>query len=237
MEKHQACQTIFSPTGEVIFPGEWDPRAILHTLGDYGYWAGRSVLDIGSNTSGLSIEIARLGAKVTAAEPDPRNTSKSIAINIIRYVIQNENLDLTLTDKSVFDLNFLEKYDSVLFLGLIYHFRHPQYVLDLISNVVREHLFISSQTLPGDQLIMLNRADKQYDVRRLRNRNLILSGWQPTRNLLVKMIESSGFGDVIPISDPSLDFPSKPVGHTNNAYYRATKIRNIDMESSIREFT
>ncbi len=237
MERHQSCQSIYAPTGEVVFAGEWDPKAMLHTLGPESYWQGRSVLDIGSNTSGLSIEIARLGARVTAAEPDPRQTSKHLAINVIQHIIDTEHLDLTLTNTSVFDLDINEKFDAVLFLGLIYHFRHPQYVLDLISNIVGEHLFISCQTIPGDQLIMLNRADKKYDVRRLRNRNLILSGWQPTRALLEKMIELSGFGEVVPISDASLDFPNKPDGHTNNAYYRATKMKKINMASSLREFT
>lgn len=38
-------------------------------------WEGKRVLDIGANTLGLSVEIARAGGIVTGAEPDPYNNT------------------------------------------------------------------------------------------------------------------------------------------------------------------
>lgn len=77
-----ATQTIYENNGDTLFNGEWDSKKLNEaiTAGNPNYWKGRTVLDLGANTGGLSLELARMGAKVTAAEPDPyKNNTESIS--------------------------------------------------------------------------------------------------------------------------------------------------------------
>ncbi|GAB5471441.1 MAG: hypothetical protein Kilf2KO_44710 [Rhodospirillales bacterium] len=150
-------------------------------------------------------------------------------------VIADEKLDITLVDRGLFDLEALGEFDTVLFLGLIYHFRNPQYALDSLSVLTKEHLFVSSQTIAGDDLTMVNRRSESQ-LGRKTSRHTALKGWHPTRPLLVRMIEWAGFRNVLPLSNPDINYPDKPKFHTNSAYYRAIKDHNVDRDAANRIF-
>ena len=88
--QYKGCQNIYSRDGEIIFNGGWDSRELYKAVtGDLSesYWLGRRVLDIGANTSGLSVEIARRGATVVAAEPDPYKNTRHLAQKALFSVI------------------------------------------------------------------------------------------------------------------------------------------------------
>ncbi|MEZ5995302.1 MAG: methyltransferase domain-containing protein [Hyphomonadaceae bacterium] len=229
---HSGCQSIYSAQGAELFPGQWDPRALYRAVTgeDGAYWRGRRVLDIGANTSGLSVEIARHGASVCAAEPDPYRNSKAIARDTLESVIADERLELELVDDGLFQVSRLGRFDTVLCLGLVYHFRDPQYVLDYLSTLDMADLIISEQTYAGDELVLVNRKDARVlPAAFWDNHKEPISGWHPTRALFERMLEAAGFGDVTPLTDPSVNFPAKPApGLTNAAYYRARKIRSVD---------
>jgi hypothetical protein len=91
---HRGCQTIFSSFGDIVFAGEWDPKALLAALSrrDAAYWIGKRVLDSGANTSGLSIEIARSGARVLAIEPDPYSNTITPSRPIVERIMHDECL-------------------------------------------------------------------------------------------------------------------------------------------------
>jgi tRNA (mo5U34)-methyltransferase len=116
-----------------------------HPLGDYPSikWKrfksaiadkvrGRSVLDIGCNAGFYSIEMKRLGAKeVVGIDFDDRYLAQArLAAKTLGEDIQFESL-------SVYDVAGLgRQFDIVLFMGVLYHLRHPLLALDLI----REHV-------------------------------------------------------------------------------------------------
>ncbi|MBD1193165.1 methyltransferase domain-containing protein [Vulcanococcus sp. Clear-D1] len=118
---------------ETTLPGLWQPRLIVDVLTagiPKDQWKGVNVLDIGACNGGLSIELARLGANVRAVEPNPVARSQfAFAYDLIS---QNEDLSIEYSDSTLFSLDRAVKYDVVLFLGLVYHFRYPQLFLRLL---------------------------------------------------------------------------------------------------------
>lgn len=235
-------QTIFNAAGEILYRGGWNSKNILLAVsgGDENYWNGRRVLDIGAHTSGLSVEIARCGADVLAIEPDPyRNTKTSEVCEILGTVIAEEGLKLELADFGLFDAHKLGKFDTVLCLGLVYHFRDQQFVLDYLSTVDMGDLIISNQTHPTGKLAMFNRLEPEVGLpeRFFEKYSEPLSGWHPTRPMFERMLAFAGFGEIVPLTDSAVNFPNLPIkGVTNSAYYRATKKREIDPIASRYEY-
>jgi hypothetical protein len=231
-------QAVLDVDGNAVFNGEWDPRALadLLTPGDAAWWGGRHVLDIGANTGGLSLELARMGASVTLAEPDPYGTSLALTRDLVTEFADREELDVHISDADLFSSHELGRHDTILCLGLLYHFRYPQLVLDYLSSLETDWLFVSSQTHPSDELALYNRASPGLLRRNHLRPDLILAGWHPTRALLERMLESAGFTDVTDLTDRRYDFPEKPKGATNSAYYSARLRTPVDPETLKRVF-
>jgi tRNA (mo5U34)-methyltransferase len=94
---------------------------------------GRSVLDIGCNAGFYSVEMARRGAeRVVGIDEDDRYLEQA------RLVADTLGFpDIEFRKLSVYDVGALaEKFDLVIFMGVLYHLRHPLLALDLI----REHV-------------------------------------------------------------------------------------------------
>jgi tRNA (mo5U34)-methyltransferase len=121
------------------------PTAPTHFLGDYPatVWqhfsrdlpqdmGGRSVLDIGCNGGFFSIEMKRRGAgRVLGIDADERYLAQA------RFAAGVLELDIEYRLLSVYDIGALrERFDLVIFMGVLYHLRHPLLALDL----VREHV-------------------------------------------------------------------------------------------------
>lgn len=117
-----------------------------HFLGDYPAFkfarfahalpedmSGMSVLDIGCNAGFYSITMAERGAaEVIGIDSDPRYLAQArfAAERLGHPQIRFEQL-------SVFDVAKLgRRFDFVIFMGVLYHLRHPLLALDLI----REHV-------------------------------------------------------------------------------------------------
>lgn len=116
-----------------------------HFLGDYPAvkWqrfssaipedlSGKSVLDIGCNAGFYSMEMKRRGAaRVLGVDSDEDYLKQA------RFAAEVNRLDIEFHQLSVYDVGSLrEKFDVVLFLGVLYHLRHPLLALD----VIREHV-------------------------------------------------------------------------------------------------
>ena len=225
---HRGCQSVFDTNGETLFLGEWDPLALFEAISDneVTYWEGRRVLDIGANTAGLSLEIARRGASVVALEPDPYLNSRSMTLNLINQLANEEGLSISCEKAGLFDAHQFGNFDTVLCLGLIYHFRDPQYCLDYLSTMRMQHLIVSCQTEPGEELILHNRRGLGSLPKDFFPESTILTGWRPTRPLFERMLQWAGFTDIRALTDPTYNFPQEPSGLTNSAYYKATQAKS-----------
>jgi tRNA (mo5U34)-methyltransferase len=125
-----------------------------HFLGDYPAvkWrgfaeaitrdlTGKSVLDIGCNAGFYSMEMKRRGAaRVLGLDSDEEYLAQA------RFAAEVTVLDIEFRRLSVYDVGVLrEKFDLVLFLGVLYHLRHPLLALDLIhAHVARDVLVFQS---------------------------------------------------------------------------------------------
>ena len=134
-----------------------------HFLGDYPRFkfdrfadalpadlSGKSVLDIGCNAGFYSVEMKRRGAaRVLGIDSDERYLAQArLATGALGFDgIEFRNL-------SVYDVGMLgERFDLVIFMGVLYHLRHPLLALDLI----REHV-------AGDRLLFQTMQRGSDDV-------------------------------------------------------------------------
>jgi tRNA (mo5U34)-methyltransferase len=103
---------------------------------------GRRVLDIAPWNGFFSFECARRGAaEVVSLGPDDPDLT---GYNKVRDLLQLDNCRYVRA--SVYDLSAEThgRFDDVLFLGLIYHLRHPLLALDRIHDVASDRLFADS---------------------------------------------------------------------------------------------
>ncbi len=106
---------------------------------------GRTVLDIGCNGGFYSIEMKRRGAaRVVGIDFDAEYLTQA------RFAAEVTGMDIEFRQLSVYDIAALgEKFDIVLFLGVLYHLRHPLLALDLIHEHAARDLFVFQSLLRG----------------------------------------------------------------------------------------
>jgi tRNA (mo5U34)-methyltransferase len=130
-----------------------------HFLGDYPAvkWrrfsdaipadlSGRTVLDIGCNAGFHSLQMkARGAARVLGIDADPDYLRQA------RFAADTIGVEIEFAEMSVYDVAALrEQFDIVLFLGVLYHLRHPLLALDLIREHVVRDLFVCQSMQRGD---------------------------------------------------------------------------------------
>ena len=136
--------------------------APTHFLGDYPAvkWRkfaqaiipeiqGHSVLDIGCNAGFYSIEMKRRGAtRVLGIDTDEDYLRQA------RFAAEVSGLDIEFRNMSTYDVGLLtERFDIVLFLGVLYHLRHPLLALDLIHEHAAANLLVFQSMLRGSPAV------------------------------------------------------------------------------------
>lgn len=132
-----------------------------HFLGDYPRFkferfahalpadlSGKSVLDVGCNGGFYSIEMKRRGAaRVVSIDSDDRYLAQArLAASALGFD------DLEFRNLSVYDVAKLgERFDLVIFMGVLYHLRHPLLALDLIREHVAGDLLLFQTMQRGSQ--------------------------------------------------------------------------------------
>jgi tRNA (mo5U34)-methyltransferase len=165
--------------------------------------SGKSVLDIGCNGGFYSMEMKRRGAeRVLGVDSDDR------FLNQARFAAEVRGYDIEFRKLSVYDLGALrEQFDLVLFLGVLYHLRHPLLALDLIHDTVARDLLVFQSMQRGSREVDEVDADHGF----WDNDHFDLPGypklffienkysgdetnwWIPNRACAEAMLRSSGF--------------------------------------------
>jgi tRNA (mo5U34)-methyltransferase len=142
-----------------------------HFLGDYPRFkwrgfqsvvpqslAGKTVLDIGCNGGFYSIEMKRRGAeRVVAIDFDETYLAQA------RFAAEVCGVDIEFAQLSVYDVGALrEKFDLVIFMGVLYHLRHPLLALDLIREHVARDLMLFQSMQRGDPGSLDIKADYPF---------------------------------------------------------------------------
>ena len=147
------------------------PTAPDHFLADYpsnkfGGFAhalperldGKSVLDIGCNAGFYSLEMKRRGAeRVLGIDFDDRYLDQA------RLAAEVRGVDIEFRKLSVYDVASLgERFDVVIFMGVLYHLRHPLLALDLIHDHVAGDLLLFQTMQRGTQTVEPVAADYDF---------------------------------------------------------------------------
>lgn len=142
-----------------------------HFLGDYPAvkWrgfsdalpsdlTGKSVLDIGCNGGFYAIEMKRRGAaRVLGLDSDARYLEQA------RLAARVTGQDIEFAQGSVYDVGALgERFDIVLFMGVLYHLRHPLLALDLIRETVANDLLVFQSMQRGSADVAPLKSDYDF---------------------------------------------------------------------------
>ncbi len=164
---------------------------------------GKSVLDIGCNAGFYSIEMKRRGAeRVLGIDSD------DVYLNQARYAAKVLGADIEFRNMSVYDVGSLgEKFDVVIFMGVLYHLRHPLLALDILyDTVVKDQLIFQSMQRGSDQVGPVE-ADYDFWNKEIFERpefpqmyfiehrysNDPTNWWIPNRAGMEAMLRSAGF--------------------------------------------
>jgi tRNA (mo5U34)-methyltransferase len=148
------------------------PTAPDHFLGDYPRFkfrsfghvipddlTGKTVLDIGCNGGFYSIEMKRRGAdRVMAVDFDEKYLAQA------RFAAEVSGVEIEFAQLSVYDVAALrEKFDLVIFMGVLYHLRHPLLALDLIREHVAKDLMLFQSMQRGEPASMEIAPDYPFE--------------------------------------------------------------------------
>ena len=187
-----------------------------HFLGDYPEvkWrhlreavpvdlTGKTVLDIGCNAGFYSQAMKRRGAaRVLGIDTDDHYLAQA------RYAAEIEGLDIEFRKMPVWEVGSLgERFDVVLFMGVLYHLRHPLLALDLIHEHVAKDILIFQSLQRGS--IDITEVAEDYDFNATapfddpgypklhfveqRYSHDETNWWIPNRAATEAMLRSSGF--------------------------------------------
>ena len=168
--------------------------------------AGLSVLDIGCNGGFYSIELKRRGAaRVVAIDYDEDYLAQA------RFAAEVCEADIEFHRMSAYDVASLgERFDIVLFMGVLYHLRHPLLALDLINAHVAKDILVFQSMQRGSKDVAPVQEDytfwqeSHFDDPGYPKLHFIehryaadpTNWWVPNRAAAEAMLRSSGF-DII----------------------------------------
>ncbi|GBD50193.1 TIGR04290 family methyltransferase [Methylopila sp. Yamaguchi] len=120
--------------------------------------SGMSVLDVGCNAGFYALEMKRRGAaRVLGVDSDERYLAQA------RLAAEVQRADVEFRNLSVYDLGALgERFDIVLFMGVLYHLRHPLLALDIIHDAVADDLLVFQSMQRGSDAIHPTQADYDF---------------------------------------------------------------------------
>jgi len=195
------------------------PTAPSHFLGDYPAikWrhfadaipsdlTGKSVLDIGCNAGFYTMQMKRRGAKrVLGLDSMEEYLAQA------RFAAEVNELDIEFRNLSVYDVGALgERFDIVIFMGVLYHLRHPLLALDLIHEHVANDLLVFQSMQRGSEEVEVLKPNydfwtiEQFDRPGFPRLHFIehkyaddpTNWWVPNRACVEAMLRSAGFAAI-----------------------------------------
>jgi tRNA (mo5U34)-methyltransferase len=130
---------------------------------------GWRALDVGCNAGFYSFTLAGRGASVLGIDADEHYLAQA------RWVAEQLELPgrIEFQRRHVYDLARTdERFDLVLFMGVLYHLRHPLLALDLLAGRAERLFVLQTLTAPRDDEL-LPPADLPYEARA----RLLEPGW------------------------------------------------------------
>ncbi len=168
--------------------------------------SGRSVLDVGTNAGFYAIEMKRRGAeRVLGIDSDEGYLAQA------RFAAEVAGVEIELQQLSVYDVALLGgRFDIVLFMGVLYHLRHPLLALDLLHEHAVKDLLVFQSLQRGSSEIAALAEDYPFGELRAfddpgfprlhfvekRLASDPTNWWIPNRACTEAMLRSAGFAIV-----------------------------------------
>jgi tRNA (mo5U34)-methyltransferase len=184
------------------YPGAKFRRFAPHLPQDL---SGKTVLDIGCNAGFYAIEMKRRGAeRVLGIDSDERYLAQArLAADVLGH---DDDLEFAKVD--VYDVGAIgETFDLVIFMGVLYHLRHPLLALDLIREHVARDLLLFQSMQRGSKLVLELDEDYEFEETGIffessfpklhfveqRYSHDWTNWWVPNRACTEAMLRSAGF--------------------------------------------
>jgi tRNA (mo5U34)-methyltransferase len=164
---------------------------------------GQTVLDVGCNAGFYSIQMKLRGAdRVVGVDTDDAYLAQA------QFAAEVSGVEIEFRRMSVYQLHELrEKFDLVLFLGVLYHLRHPLLALDILHEHAVKDVLVIQSMLRGSESVAEVDDDYEFweqeiflDAKfpRMYFIEERFSGdptnwWIPNRACLEAMLRSAGF--------------------------------------------
>ena len=138
------------------YPGAKFRRFAPHLPEDL---SGKSVLDIGCNAGFYSIEMKRRGAeRVLGIDSDERYLAQA---RLAAEILEFDGVEFAQFD--VYDVGAIgETFDLVIFMGVLYHLRHPLLALDLIREHVARDMLLFQSMQRGSKHVLPIESDYKF---------------------------------------------------------------------------
>jgi tRNA (mo5U34)-methyltransferase len=131
----------------VYTPGERDVEQVLAMCGIPDDLTGLSVLDVGTTNGGFCFELERRGARrVVAVDILP---PEHFGFEELRGFLRSR---VEFVQARIYELPALlsERFDIVLFLGVLYHLRHPLLALDSLRSLTAGEALIETEVADNE---------------------------------------------------------------------------------------
>jgi tRNA (mo5U34)-methyltransferase len=139
-------------------PGaNYPARRWQHVQPLFANLAGKSCLDVGCSSGFFSLKAKELGATRVRGIDSGEQVG---AIHQARFASEVLGLAATFETISVYDLSRIDdRFDTVIFMGVFYHLRHPLVALEAIRSVCTGSLIFQTITTPNGMKV--NELDSQ----------------------------------------------------------------------------
>jgi tRNA (mo5U34)-methyltransferase len=149
---------------------------------------GKSVLDIGAWDGFFSFEAERRGAsRVLAVDSHVWKNGAKEGFNLARKVLGSNVKDREIDVMDISPEN-IGVFDYVLFLGVLYHLRHPLLALEKVSSVTRDQLVLEThvELIGGKRPVMAFYPGDEVN-------NDPTNWWGPNPSAIKSMLQDVGF--------------------------------------------
>ena len=157
---------------------------------------GRRVLDLGCADGFFSIELARLGANVSAVDGAGRMVKR------LRWAAKKLGVDVNARVGTVEEIS--GSYDFILFIGVLYHLKNPLLGLERVA-ALADNMLIETTVAEGEEPYLWFKPP-QEGVHHIPK-------WFPTLSCLEAMLRFVGYSDIRPL----------PYGSHSRAMYLCRK--------------
>ena len=191
----------------VVTPGTQKTLAQLPTIGLPADLSGKSVIDIGCSDGFYSFECEKRGAARVLAVDNFSSVyiDNPAGFHVVREILSSR-VEFLQSDLFDLDARVLGRFDVVLFLGVLYHLRHPLLGLERLASLCDGQVIVETEVLQHPATLRARLANalggrgiEPFVMRFLpieANIRDPTSCWVPSEGCTVSMLQSCGFCNV-----------------------------------------